>query len=242
MTKKKWMLAVAAAIAAVGVGAGVVMAQTPTEGAGTTFLDRVAQKLGIDTPKLEQALTDARTDEIDQAVTDGDLTQEQADKLKARLDSLPDGALGGGFRFGFHPGAGKGPGFDGPHRGFGMGFAHEKLAGFLDVSVAQLRAELQTDGATLAGVAEAHGKSRDELKAFIGGETKAKLDEAVAVGNLTQERADAMLAKLGEHLDQMIDGTRPAFGRHFRGGMVPFNGNDAAPAPQSGEPAPASRS
>ena len=238
MTKKKWVLAVAAAIVAVGVGAGVVMAQAATEVAGTTFLDRVAQKLGIDTPRLQQAITDARTDEIDQAVTDGKLTQEQADKLKARLDEAP----AGGFGFGLHAGPGKGFGFGGSHHGFGMGVVREKLAGFLGVSVEQLGSELQADGATLATVADAHGKSRDELKAFISGETKAKLDEAVAAGNLTQERADAMLAKLGEPLDRMIDGTRPSFGRRFRGGTFPFNGNDAAPAPQSGEPPPASRS
>lgn len=236
MTKKRWMLAVAAAIAAVGVGAGVVMAQSVDEGAGTTFLDRVAQKLGIDTPKLQQALTDARTDEIDQAVTDGKLTQEQADQLKTRLDELPNGG------FGFRAGPGKGFGFGGAHHGFGMGVAHEKLADFLGISVAQLGAGLQADGATLATVAEANGKSRDDLKAFITGETKAKLDEAVASGNLTQERADAFLTKLGEHLDRMIDKTLPAFGRHFRGGMFPFRGDGVAPSPQSGEPAPTSRS
>lgn len=243
MTKKRWMLTAAAALAAVSVGAGVVMAQTATDGAGTTFLDRVAQRLGIDTPKLQQALTDARADEIDQAVADGKLTQEQADKLKARLDSLPEGAFGGGLGFGFRDGPGKAFGPAGPHHGFGLGVAHEKLADFLGISVAQLGTELRAEGATLASVAEAHGKSRDDLKAFITGETKAKLDEAVAAGNLTQARADEMLTKLGERLDGMIDGTRPPFGRHFRREPFrPFEGDDAPPAPLSGEPAPASRS
>ena len=97
MRKKRWLLAAAAALAAAGVGAGVVMAQSGAEGGGASFLDRVAQKLGIDTPKLEQALSDARSDEIDQAVTDGDLTQDQADRLKERLGELPDGAFGRGF-------------------------------------------------------------------------------------------------------------------------------------------------
>lgn len=235
--KKKWLLAVGAALAAVGVGAGVVMAQSGGEGGGASFLDRVAQKLGIDTPKLEQALKDARSDEIDQAVTDGNLTQDQADRLKARLDDLPDGAFGHGFGLRGHGG------FHGKFGGIGPGAIPEKLAGFLGVSVEQLGEELRADNATLASVAEAHGKSRDELKAFIAGETKTKLDEAVAAGNLTQERADEILAKLGERLDEMIDRGLPAFGRHFRGERFhPFEGGDSAPAPQGGELEPASRS
>jgi polyhydroxyalkanoate synthesis regulator phasin len=233
---------------AAGVGAGVVMAQSGDEGGGASFLDRVAQKLGIDTPKLEQALMAARSDEIDQAVTDGDLTQDQADRLKERLDELPDGAFGRSFgpprHGGFRGELGRiGPGgFSLLCPGIGPGEIQEKLAGFLGVSVEQLGEELRADNATLASVAEAHGKSRDELKTFIAGETKAKLDEAVAAGNLTQERANEILTKLGERLDDMIDREMPAFGKHFRGERFPFEGGDVAPAPQGGELEPASRS
>jgi uncharacterized protein YidB (DUF937 family) len=91
MRKRRWILAAAGAAVAIGVGVGAVMAQTGSDAAGTSFLDRVAQKLGIDTPKLEQAISDARSDEIDQAVTDGDLTQEQAEALRQRLESAPPG-------------------------------------------------------------------------------------------------------------------------------------------------------
>jgi len=242
MRTKKWLLAAAAALTAAGVGAGVVMAQSGDEGGTASFLDRVAQKLGIETPKLEQALTDARSDEIDQAVTDGDLTQEQADRLKTRLDAMPDGAFGGGFGFGTH-GPDKALGFGGRHHGLGLGAAPEKLAGFLGITVNQLGVELRATDATLANVAEAHGKSREELKAFIEGEAKTKLGEAVAVGDLTQERADEVLTKLGERLDNMIDQALPAFGKHFRGERFrSFEGGDSAPAPQGGELEPASRS
>ncbi len=237
MRKKRWLLAAAVALATAGVGAGVVMAQSGAEGSGASFLDRVAQKLGIDTPKLEQALTDARSDEIDQAVTDGDLTQDQADRLKARLDELPEGAFGGSF------GRWRHGGFHGERRGPGPGAIHEKLAGFLGVSVEQLGGELRAGNATLTSVADAHGKSRDELKTFIEGETKTKLDEAVAAGNLTQERADEILAKLVERLDDMIDRDLPAFGKRFGGERFhPFEGDGFAPAPQGGELEPASRS
>lgn len=231
MRKRRWLMAAAAALAVIGVGAGVAMAQSGDEGGGASFLDRVAQKLGIDTPKLEQALSDARSDQIDQAVTDGDLTQDQADRMKERLDALPDGAFGGGFGLRFHRGHGKAFGFGLLWPGIGPGEIHEKLAGFLGVSVEQLGAELSADNATLANVAEAHGKSRDELKTFIEGEAKTKLDKAVAAGDLTQKRAGEILTKLGERLDHMIDRDLPAFGKHFRGERFSFEGDDVAPEP-----------
>ena len=40
------------------------MAQSTGNSTGSTFLDRVAQKLGIYTPKLQQAITDTRTEDI----------------------------------------------------------------------------------------------------------------------------------------------------------------------------------
>jgi hypothetical protein len=173
---KKWILAFAGVAAVIAIGAGAVMAQTPQAGSGTSFWDRVAQKLGIDTSKLTDAVKSARTDQIDEAVQNGDLTQKQADDLKQRLDQMPDG--GPGF-----PGGPKHGGFplmDG--RGFGFGFpdAAGKLADFLGISQDQLKTELQADNATLATVAEAHGKSRDDLKAFIRDNAKAKLDEATS--------------------------------------------------------------
>lgn len=208
-------------------GAGVVMAQQSGETEGTSFLDRVAAKLGIDRPRLDQALKDARTEEIDEAVASGDLSQERADRLKERIDDLPPGegfghAWGRG-KFNLGPnGHGFGERFN---PGFGLGDMKAGLAEFLGVSEEQLRDELAADDATLASVAAAHGKSRDELKAFIQSETKAALDEAVANGTLTQERADNIAANLAERLDAVIDaecgGMKPFFKRGMPFGDMP---------------------
>ena len=46
----------------------------------------------------------------------------------------------------------------------GLADAPQKFADFLGITLDQLKAELQADGATIANVAEAHGKSRDQLK------------------------------------------------------------------------------
>lgn len=251
MRKRRWVLAAGAAAAAVAVGVGAVMAQTGNESSGTSFLDRVAQKLGIDRPKLDQAIKDARSDEIDQAVADGNLTQKQADALKQRLDSPP---AGGGLFLGKFKGEldGNGPGGFG-FCGFdpGLGGDAAGIAGFLGITTDQLKTDLQADGATLASVAEARGKSRDDLKAFIQSEAKTKLDQAVANNDLTQKRADEILTNLTARLDDVIDRGPPEFG-HFKGGPFRFNDGDdddgvqpdgtATPNQQSGELAPAGRS
>ena len=204
---KKWILAAAGVAAVAIIGTGAVMAQTPDTGSGKTFLDRVAEKLGIDTPKLQTAIKDARSDQIDEAVQNGDLTQQQADALKQKLEQMPDA---GEFGFGF--GHRKGPGSFGSvpfGREFAFGFnlknTGDQLAGFLGITTEQLRTELSADGASLASVAQAHGKSRDELKAFIKETAKSTLDEAVKNGDLTQEQEDNALSTLDSHVDQMID-------------------------------------
>jgi uncharacterized protein YidB (DUF937 family) len=226
---RKWWIAVAGGLALAGIlGAGAVMAQTPVPGTsttGTSFLSRVAQKLGIDTPTLENAVKGAKTDEVDARVASGDLTQAQADQIKQRIANEPAGA------FGF----GSGPGDRGPGHGRG-GFADpQKLATFLGITADQLRTETGASGATLATVAQAHGKSRDELKAFLTTEMKSRVDQEVANGELTQAQADTKLADMTSKLDQMIDGTGhpghgPDYGmRGFRG--LPPVAPDASPSP-----------
>jgi uncharacterized protein YidB (DUF937 family) len=229
--------AAAAVVSTAVIGAGVVMAQSEENGTGIAFLDRVAEKLGVDRETLDTAIEDARSEEIEEAVANGDLTQEQADRLKERLDDLPPDApfIGPGFEFrhGFAGGGEFGFAFKFGFNGMGAGFDSESLAAFLGIDEDQLGEELRADGATLATVAEAHGKSRDELKAFIIGEFEAKLDEAVANGEATQEHADEMLADFNERVDEIIDNEFPErpfggrFGGHFKGEFglaLPFGG------------------
>ena len=52
------------------------------------------------------------------------------------------------------------------------------LAGFLNVSTAQLQSEMSQKGATQASVAARHGKSRDQLKAFLIEQTRKMTAEA----------------------------------------------------------------
>ena len=218
MQKRTWLLGAVGAVAVLVVAASVGFAATGGGDAnGPSFLDRVAGKLGIETDKLQQAVHDARSDEIDAAVERGDLTQEQADRLKQRLDEAP---LDGDFGFG--PGYRHGRGHGGAHPGFGSIGGAGDLAAFLGIDVPQLREELGAEGASLASVAGAHGKSRDDLKAFLQQKADERIDAAVADGDLSDEQAAAMKAKLSSHLDELIDAQMPRFKHDGFRGRGPF--------------------
>jgi hypothetical protein len=249
-SRRTLILGSLAAVAVLLVGAGAVMAQSGDDTPGSSFLDRVADKLGIQSSDLEQAIRDTRNEDIDAAVERGDLTQEQADRLKDKLDNFdwevpfPPGGPGP-----FGPWDG-GPGFHhgprGPHGGFAFGFGLgfpeglSSLADLLGIPEDQLRDELAAEGATLASVAEAHGKSRDELKAFLTDNLDEKLAQAVDSGKLTQETADDIRARMAEALDKIIDSTAPFMGRgHFKFDFdfrAPRDGEDGDATPEPSTP------
>ncbi len=101
-----------AALTLAVVGIGAASAQSGTTEADTAydrFINRVAELLGKTPAQLESAMTQASKEQIDQAVEDGELTQEQADDIKARIDEtgrqfpvFGKGPHGG--RFGRHGG------------------------------------------------------------------------------------------------------------------------------------------
>src|SRR6185295_17871443 len=95
-------------------------------------------------------------------VASGELTQAQADQIKQQIANAPADA----------PFFGGGPGDHGRGGpGFGGGDP-AKIADFLGITADQFHTEIDATGATLATVAQAHGKSRDELKAFLTDEAK----------------------------------------------------------------------
>jgi hypothetical protein len=116
--KKKWVIiAVVAAVVvlAAGILGGVAYAQTPPgTDSSKTLLGRVAEKLGLDQKKVEDAFAQAQKDmkveaekaRLDQMVKNGKLTQTQADEFQKWLDSRPEvpANLGGAPRMGMGKG------------------------------------------------------------------------------------------------------------------------------------------
>jgi hypothetical protein len=127
------------------------------------------------------------------------------------LPSRPAAQGTPGFRGGtppadFTPGAGIGD------RAL-LGGLDPALAQFLGIQEDQLRTELAADGATIGTVAQAHGKTPDELKAFLLQQIRSNADQAVAAGRMSQDQADSLVQNFSSRVDDMIDGKMPIGGR-----------------------------
>lgn len=197
--KSKRMVAGTLAAVAVATGAGAAFAATQDDADGTavaaaaegdspeTFLADVAERLGIEEAELEAAVQAEALERLDQAVADGRITEEQADRIRERIEAgeLP-----------FGPGHGPGGRHGVP--------VIEGTADYLGVTPAELLEELK-GGKSLAEVAEANGKTVDGLVQALLDDAKTHLDQAVEDGRLTREQADEALERLENRLPDLVE-------------------------------------
>lgn len=128
-------------------------------------------------------------------VSDGTLTQSQADKVASTLDQkLPKHG-------------GMGPGMRGKHRLMHLELAAAAKA--LGMTEAELRTQLQ-GGKSLAAVAKAQNVSVDTLITALVDAAKAQLATAVKDGRITQARADEIAATLKDRITKQVNHVRPA--------------------------------
>jgi hypothetical protein len=197
-----------------------------TTGSGSeycqTFLDELAAQLGTTRDALTEAGRAAALATVDSAVAAGDLTEERAATLRERIESADGdgcGWFGHGWIRGFHAGVERGA-----VRGFLGGDVFEAAAEALGIDSSDLIGQLH-DAGSLEALAETQGVAYDEVTASILAAVQADLDAAVAEG-LDQERADAVIERLTEWLDEGGDvGPFGGFGPGHRGfGPAPFHG------------------
>ena len=128
MTRKRWLIGtVLAALMALGIAGGVVLAQEADEDSMMkSFAGRVAEILGLEETRVQDAMDQARQEmfserlqtKLDRMVESGRITQEQADEYKAWVESRPDGAFKHFGKRGHHGG--------GSHRGWHWDRGHDK--------------------------------------------------------------------------------------------------------------------
>jgi hypothetical protein len=178
-----------------------------TGGGAALFVPSVA--LAADASSGDQSATDraaARLTSIKSAlkglVSDGTITQAQADKVAS---TLAESGLGG-------PG---GPGGPGGH-GRGGWVSPEATAKVIGITADQLRTE-QRAGKTLAQIAEAHGVAKADLIKGLVAAAKTQLAADVKAGKLTQAQVDQISANLTARVTEHVD--RTGFGG--RGGPGP---------------------
>jgi hypothetical protein len=115
-------------------------------------------------------------------------------------ESSPDAAPGDGARH-------RGPGHRGEHRGEAL----EAAAAAIGIDEDALREALR-DGPTLAEVAEANGVDPQVVVDALVAEANERLDEAVAEGRLSEERATELRAELAERITERVQEGRPERG------------------------------
>jgi len=194
----------AAAILAGAAGATAFAQSAPTatptakpaaQQRADAFLNALAAKLGKTPDDLRSAVKSTEHDLVNQALQAGRINQDQATKLNQQIDSakgLPIGRVGA-----LEKAKAKGNQLAEVERG-------KALADFLGLQPKDLKAQLQ-QGKSLAQIAQAQGKTVDQLKAFISGQAKTKLDAAVTAGKLTQDRENTVLQKLNANLDNLVN-------------------------------------
>jgi polyhydroxyalkanoate synthesis regulator phasin len=149
---------------------------------GGQTIEEIATEKGVD---LQAFFLEQAQEHLTQAVTDGKLTQEEAD---ARLAEIQTAIENGEF-----PGH-RGPGGFGDEMGMGMrgGERDGALAEALGMTQDELHTAIQ-GGQTIEEIATEKGV---DLQAFFLEQAKENLTQAVTDGKLTQEEADARLAEI----------------------------------------------
>ena len=209
MRVKRYVLVSAAALA-VGAGAGgAVAASGGDDGkkAEQSILADAAQRLNVSPDALRSALSAAEDAQIDQAVKDGKLTQQQADAIKARRkqDGRVLGGVGG-------PGHGGPGGVGGPGHLGARGAVLDAAATALGLAPDALRTQLSS-GKSIADLAKADNKNLDDVKAAIKAAVTKQLDADVTAGRLTSAQRTDALAELDQHLDALVTSTFDRFAR-----------------------------
>jgi uncharacterized protein (DUF433 family) len=231
------LAALALSGALVAGGTGVAIAAVTKDDAKKSeqaVLDDAAQRLDVTPQKLRDALSAAQDAQLDQSVKDGDLTQKQADAIKAARKASGT-VLGPGLRGGpgRHGGPGKvlklrgGPGL---HR-FGVrGDLFDDIAKALGTTKEKVIEQLR-DGKSVADILKANGKSVADVRAAVKAAMKTRLDKAVKDGDLTRKQADEIL----DNVDQKVAAIGSGKGLRLRGDRRHrFGAEPPAGAPRPG--------
>lgn len=230
MTRRRIaIIGLSAAALAAGTGAAVG-ATGALKDREQSILEDAAKELGTSPGELREALGNAQDQALDDAVEEGRLTQEQADRIKERrADSGL--VLGPPHRRGHHRpgGPGRGPGLIGD------------VAEAVGLEPRALMERLR-DGETLEEIATAENTTVDDVRSKARAAAAERLDEAVADERLTREQADRVLEHVDERLDALAGGEplpRPGRfgpgGPRDRGGPESENENGAFDGAAAGE-------
>lgn len=155
----------------------------------------VAEAEGVEVQTVIDALVAEATEQIDEKVADGDLTEERAAELKADLPERMTELVNR-----------EGPPFRAHrfHRGFHFGVRLEVVADAIGITLDQLEDGLQ-DGQSIAAIAEANDVDVEDLIDTLVADATSRIDEKVADGDLDEERAAEMKDGLEDRITDFVN-------------------------------------
>ena len=150
-----------------------------------SFVTKFAANLGVTQEQVTTALDTTKQQMLDEAVQQGQITQEQADKI-ASAKGFDFGKLGLGFRD--HKNGAKGGNF------FARGGSLDNMANVLGITVDELKTELQNK--KMQDVVTAHGLTFEQFQQQMLQIKKDAISQSVTDGKLTQDQADKILQNM----------------------------------------------
>lgn len=162
---------------------------------GKTLFD-LAKDKGYTPEQVREMLIQTRTESINKAVTDGKLTKEKADELISKVKEQ----------------AAK---WDGSIKYFNHNDKHKKTEQFSPIEVLGLTKEdikaAKDSGKTIFDLAkEKKGMTPEQVKAALIKTETDKISKKVSEGKITQEKADAMIAKVKERIEKWDGSLKPS--------------------------------
>lgn len=145
-----------------------------------SFVSKFAANLGVGEDKVTAALEATKKQMLDEAVQQGKLTREQADKMAAN-----EGFGLGGFGFGH----------DRDHSFMGKGRHLESMAKVLGITADQLKTEFES-GKKIEAIVTGHGMTMDQFRQKMMELKKDEISKAVKDGKLTQDQANKIMQKM----------------------------------------------
>ncbi len=181
---------------------------------GGQTLAEIAVANGSTAQAVIDYITGQMNERIDQAVADGEMTQEVADELRAELAADVADKVNEGFD------RHDGDGISGGWLKQRLDEAAAELMTLLGVTEDQIETELKA-GRTLAEIATANGVEPQAVIDLLTTEAEAMIDEALAEGEIDQAEADELrtelLPKIGTLVNNGLHGLMSELEREHRG-------------------------
>lgn len=187
---------------------------------GKTLADVIRAHNG-DVAAIQAAAKSALTDKIKQAVTDGKITQQQADQMLGRLDTALDRLMNAQW-------PGQGDRRSRLLQGAALSILVKETAKESNLPQRDLLKELRS-GKTLRQIATEHNADPTAIISAAITEATTAINKLVANGKLKQDQANTLIAGLQGYFTQAMDTPNPL--RSGRNADSSANGNAGGDSP-----------